>query len=1441
MNNQLNNFVNKYSLSKTLRFELKPVDSNGKSLSTEEYSKVFEKILEQDRKIKLAYEALKPVLDNIHEEIITNSLKEAAQNLDFSEYWTEYQKGKNKKLKNFENDLRVIIGKSFSNAIEDFNKNANKTNKKGEIKPFFKMSKDVPVACAELLDYVVEKYKDDIELQEHIEVLKSFFTYFTNYNTNRANYYEFKKEADTSVASRTIHNNLPFFCDNALLFNSGRKEEYLSAYKSLNDLGRITQIKEADTGEMIELKPIDERMFEVSNFSNHLTQSGIEEYNTTIGHYNALVNLYNQAKGLKKNEKLKPFKELYKQIGCGKRKAVYEVLKFDTKQQQIDAKEDSSIPLSVEGTLETIAKAGKKYFAENKQSDKNHKDIYEFMHFLKENDDWEGIYWPKAAVDIISNKYLKNWHEIKGYIQKILESKDNTQKELIVSVATFDKKREEQLKINDAVELSGLFCILNQNENWTENFFKNAVLEDRKDIINEKLSPSKNLVNLICADMEDLAKEFCKKSKDILQITDYKNEDNILKIKEWLDAAKYILWNVKYFDVKPSKVKGNSISSEITEFLNTFLHSEEATWFNWYDLVRNYLTKKPQDDVKKNKLKLNFEKGNLLNGFVESKGASATQYGGYLFRKVNESYFEKTRKISYDYYLGISKNQNLFRCDWSQKLENQKDKSGISEFQRLNYYQLNPQTENSALKKFILQFAFGNNSLISKIESHLEEKFTSARTCVKSLEKDFQEHFDKLISKGNFTLNEYDIVKDSPKLKLYGSKKYKYFADFFDDIQKKEFKYLPINQEEFLSAIDGKKKNNKGEIVESSRLFLFKITNKDLSFAETFSKGLRKKPIDNKNLHTVYFESLMSGKQNVIDIGTGDIFYREAAKFDRKPAEHPKGSYLIDRIEKETSKSLPYKVHSELFRFANGKIKHSELDDETLKYLDKNGNIDTTKVGMKIANYDIIKDRRFTENKFQLHLSILLNYGKDNQYINDIVNDNFTQSNNAQFLGIDRGEKHLIYYSLVDANGKIIKQGHLDIIDNGKNKKDYLHEINEAAKNRREKQENWQQKGNIANLKDGYISLVVHEIVQLMKDEKTKEFKPTFIVMEDLNTGFKRSRQKFEQQVYQKFELALAKKLNYLVDKNISDGEIGSVSKALQLTPPISNYKDLENRKQVGVLLYTRANYTSVTDPVTGWRKTIYLKKGNENDIKKQILMAFSEIGIDYNGDYFFEYPQPNTEHLIRLWSSKNGNSLERYRFKRGNSKNEPIVESYNLKDLLDKLFVNFDNSKSLKKQMEEGKELSKINEHTAWETLRFVIDIIQQIRNSGDVTKGQDDNFLQSPVRNEQGEHYDSRIYKNIENPELPKDADANGAYNIARKGIIMYEHIKHLGKNWNNKIKIDGNETIDLDLFISDEEWDLYNTNKEIWTKKLSTFASKKAKEPENKKNKAKRIVIR
>jgi hypothetical protein len=48
-----------------------------------------------------------------------------------------------------------------------------------------------------------------------------------------------------------------------------------------------------------------------------------------------------------------------------------------------------------------------------------------------------------------------------------------------------------------------------------------------------------------------------------------------------------------------------------------------------------------------------------------------------------------------------------------------------------------------------------------------------------------------------------------------------------------------------------------------------------------------------------------------------------------------------------------------------------------------------------------------------------------------------------------------------------------------------------------------------------------------------------------------------------------------------------------------------------------------------------------------------------------------------------------------------------------------------------------------------------------------------------------------------LPVSGDANGAYNIARKGILMAEHVRRDGYK----------------VYISDDEWAVWLDNKEKW----------------------------
>ena len=71
-------------------------------------------------------------------------------------------------------------------------------------------------------------------------------------------------------------------------------------------------------------------------------------------------------------------------------------------------------------------------------------------------------------------------------------------------------------------------------------------------------------------------------------------------------------------------------------------------------------------------------------------------------------------------------------------------------------------------------------------------------------------------------------------------------------------------------------------------------------------------------------------------------------------------------------------------------------------------------------------------------------------------------------------------------------------------------------------------------------------------------------------------------------------------------------------------------------------------------------------------------------------------------------------------------------------------------------------------EPLMHLMKLLLQMRNS--VTNSEID-YLLSPVADENGNFYDSRVCDDT----LPKDADANGAYNIARKGLWVIDQIKH------------------------------------------------------------------
>ena len=526
-------------------------------------------------------------------------------------------------------------------------------------------------------------------------------------------------------------------------------------------------------------------------------------------------------------------------------------------------------------------------------------------------------------------------------------------------------------------------------------------------------------------------------------------------------------------------------------------------------------------------------------------------------------------------------------------------------------------------------------------------------------------------------------------------------------------------------------------LVEEGKLYLFQIYNKDFS---AHSKGT-------PNMHTLYWKMLFD-EENLKDVvykldGEAEVFFRKSSITVRTPT-HP----------------------------ANSPI--------------KNKNKDNQKKESKFE-YDLIKDRRYTVDKFLFHVPITMNFksvGGSN--INQLVKRHIRSATDLPIIGIDRGERHLLYLTVIDSRGNIKEQFSLNEIVNEYNGNTYrtdYHELLDTREGERtEARRNWQTIQNIRELKEGYLSQVIHKISELAIKYNA------VIVLEDLNFGFMRSRQKVEKQVYQKFEKMLIDKLNYLVDKKKPVAETGGLLRAYQLTGEFESFKTLG--KQSGILFYVPAWNTSKIDPVTGF---VNLFDTHYENIEKAKGFFDKFKSIRYNSDKdWFEFVvddytrfSPKAEGTRRDWTiCTQGKRIQICRNPQRN--NEWEGREIDLTKAFKEHFEAYgvDISKDLREQ------INTQNKKEFFEELLRLLRLTLQMRNS---MPSSDIDYLISPVADDTGCFFDSRKQAELkENAVLPMNADANGAYNIARKGLLAIR-----------KMRQEENDSAKISLAISNKEW--------------------------------------
>jgi hypothetical protein len=570
-------------------------------------------------------------------------------------------------------------------------------------------------------------------------------------------------------------------------------------------------------------------------------------------------------------------------------------------------------------------------------------------------------------------------------------------------------------------------------------------------------------------------------------------------------------------------------------------------------------------------------------------------------------------------------------------------------------------------------------------------------------------------------------------MQFKASGKYEGIDEFYSEVAKQGYKikFVPINKQEL------------EKLEKQGKIYRFKIHNKDWNI---FAKG-------KKNLETIYFENMFSSENLT---GEACIKLNGEAEIFRRPL-----SKDLKRVQKQDN-------------------------NNKLIYKGKTENL-------------VVEYERFLEDKLFFHVPITLNFSSRNskslnefnKKIYETINEN---SKSIRLIGIDRGQKHLLYYSIIDHNGNMVgKPNSLNELLVGDNIVDFNKLLQNKQDKRNQAKLDWQQIGNIKELKAGYLSHVVHVLYKLMIEHNA------FIVLEDLNTGFKKKEQsQVEKTVYQKFELALAKKLNYLVFKDSMPNDFGGVLNAYQLTPAIGvgNISIFERSKQWGSMFYVNPDYTSSTDPVSGWHKHIYVKNSEKPEKIKELFNSDTGIQIHYSTTlkcFTFSYNDPLVDNQWVLCAYK---ELDRFRWDSKNRKSDSINLHKELGELLQQYVTNDD---AINDKIFENTEFQ-------WGKLIYYWNILNEIRNTGNDKKDVD--FIQSPVWSDkiQG-FFDSRKhneYKTRFGLDLPDNGDANGAYNIARKGLLL---VNRIIESLDNK----------PDLFISKADWSAYIVNKRP---KLSTF---------------------
>ena len=1269
----LNQFIGLYPVSKTLRFELKPVLPEGQTIDdfwnvylNGPEKDVLHDLYTHDKERNDNYPIMKALLDQFHKNFIASALEDFEDgngNVTWQKLEMEYQK--NKKSKDYQ-DLQ----KKMRNKIRE-------AFKKHELWPCIS---SYSTLISKHLNQMVERNEDgfveavqeshpkmELDRDKMLKAIKTFnrfSVYFGNYQDNRNNMYS-EEAQSTSIANRIVNENLPKFLDNIIV------------YQRLKD-NCPNELKEIETNLSTTLNGLSlDDIFVPEYYNNCLTQNGIEKYNWILGGnpnegvlgINSIGNDYLQHNP-DSNLKLRNLEmtKLYKQILSDRERIAFLPEQFandDELMQSIndflDAFDSMNIFSCIQETMKIL-----------KDSDTNLEKIYVQGSKLTKLSTllygkWD-VLGEKLRSTTVTGNTKKAQKEREEEIEKWLESKCFSLAEI--------KAVEDELMTQSAHPLS-LMELLTDLTLWKYDQENN--IWSKKSLIKLCVDSRITEFNVLMNDYQQGSISIKKdEAKEILKsVLDHYME--LLHVLELLRLGKKSEYVEKddFYTPYESLFEADDDKITISHIIPLYMK------------VQGYLTRKLTDQ---GKILLKFDSPTLANGWDDcSIVIKDNKY--YLMMYLERLDDKETRAL----YAGNSADLVIY----------QQQKTDFRNAPRL-FINSKGENRSPAVSKY--------NLPIEMVESlYKERKSLSSQAAKKAFDEQHPDYNTKLIDYykiGFLRHDDFAPFRHTFESMWKSSSEYGSIQEFFEHTQEMCYmlSFKPIAFD-YLCHLQ-----------KDGKVLLFNITNKD------FNDGAKGTP----NIHTLYWKELFS-KDNLSNIvyklsSQGiEFFYRKAIEKETAFV-HKKDSVLVNKTFSDGT-PIAGELYKKFVKHFNGS--EVNLTQEEIVLL--------SMVKTKTAKFNITKDKRYYEHKFFLHVPITINFKASEttqKQFNERTLDIFRRNKqDLNIIGIDRGERNLVYVSVINQRGEnLIPPRSYNLIGNY----NYLAKLKQTEKNRDEARKNWTTIERIKDLKTGYLSQVVHEIAKLMVQYNA------IVVLEDLNIGFKRGRFNVERQVYQNFEKMLIQKLNYLAfKKEMPSQECGNIRSGLQLTAPFTSFKDLG--KQCGWLFYVPAGYTSRIDPSTGFVNLFNMNKPATS--LQEFFGAFDEIAYR-NGLFYFtfdyskeEFNTVKTDYINRWTLSSHGNRI--------------IGKEKELKDLTTKFREFFEKEVNMPLAEVSVQKVSSLEENKLQE-LWGLFKLLLKMRNSND-----EYDYIISPVASE------TPFITGKDNRMQITDADANGAYNIALKGL--------------------------------------------------------------------------